>query len=117
MITTLEDFLNENKSSKLPSKIEKFLKKFPDNATSWKEATDEIRDMARTAKEYYNELVLDVLKDDEKALKPLDFKSIKTPSEWNKKGKEYIRNVFNKLNTQGKEEFIEYFDKHFGHNK
>jgi hypothetical protein len=117
IITSFNEFLNESKSGKLPSKIEKFLKKFPDNTNSWKEATDEIRDMAKTAKEYYNELVLDVLKEDEKALKALDFKSIKTPSEWNTKGKEFIRNTYNMMNKQAKEEFVEYFDKHFGHIK
>jgi hypothetical protein len=36
--------------------LNNFLKKFPDDTKSWRNATDEVRDIARTAKECYNEL-------------------------------------------------------------
>jgi len=84
----------------------KFLSKFPDDAKSWKEATDEVRDIARTAKEYYNEL-------ENKDINPCDFRSMKTPSEWNTKGKSYIFKVYNKMNAQTKVEFNKYLKDTF----
>jgi rubrerythrin len=99
-----------NPKSKLPHKIEKFLSKFPNKTTSWKHATDEIRDIARTAKEYHNEF------SDEK-IKPLNFRDFKTPSEWNTKGKQYIKNVFNLMNSQAKKEFIKYFDARWSNDR
>ena len=95
----------EKGKSELPKRIETFLSQFPDNATKWGQATDEVRDMARLSKEYYNEMDLDVLADDPKALKPLDFKALKTPSEWNTKGKKYIRDTFNKMSSNTQKEF------------
>jgi len=87
-------------------KIEDFLKQFPDNATSWADATDEVRDFARTAKEYYNELDLDLLVDDPKGLYPLDFRSIKTPAEWNKKGRDYIFNTVDMMSDKTKNAYM-----------
>ena len=37
------------------NKIERFLDKFPTNATSWREATDEVRDLARASREMLDE--------------------------------------------------------------
>jgi hypothetical protein len=90
-------------------KLNKFISKFPDNATSWADATDEIRDMASKVRQYYNEYVLDVNQDDPTALKPLNFKQFTTPSEWNTKGKQYIIDTFNKLTPDGKKDYFEYF--------
>lgn len=95
----------QGKKSSLPKHIEKFLSKFPDDAKSWGQATDEIRDLARSAKETYNDIDLDVSNDDSKALQPLNFKEIKTPSEWNTKGKQYIRDTYNKMSPQAKQYF------------
>lgn len=97
----------------LPANAEAFLSQFPDNAASWADATDEIRDMARTAKEYYNEITLDVLSEDPKGLKPLDFRSLKTPSQWNTQGKKYIRDTYKKMNAQAREQFLERFSHWF----
>ena len=36
-------------------KIEKFLEQFPTNATSWREATDEVRELARASREMLDE--------------------------------------------------------------
>jgi hypothetical protein len=89
--------------------LNKFLKKFPDNATSWRYATDEVRDIARTAKEYYNEL-------EYKNLKACNFRSFTKPSEWNTKGKKYINMVYNKMNAKTKKEFNLYLKKHWNIN-
>ena len=37
------------------NKIEKFLEQFPTDATSWSQATDEIRDLSRASREMLNE--------------------------------------------------------------
>ena len=36
-------------------KIEKFLEQFPTDATSWRQATDEVRDLARASREMLDE--------------------------------------------------------------
>ncbi len=86
--------------------LKKFLAQFPDDAKSWAKATDEVRDIARTAKEYYNEL-------ESKNIQPCDFRSMKTPSEWNTKGKKYIFKVYDKMNAKTKVEFNDYLKRHF----
>lgn len=69
-------------------KIEKALAYFPDDTNTWAKATDEIRDWARSARETLG------LGED----KALNFRAIKTPSEWNTKGKAYIREMIAKMN-------------------
>lgn len=95
-------------------RIKHFLSMFPDNADSWSQATDEIRDLARSVKEIYNEYDLDVNDDDPQALKPLDFQSLKTPSRWNTEGKKYILSTYNKMVDKSKDmfynQFAEWFD-------
>lgn len=109
-----DNHFKEEKTKPLPKNIESFLSKFPDKANSWKVATDEIRDMARTAKELYNEHELDVYHDDEeKGLKPLNFRELKTPSEWNTQGKKYIREVYSKMSDKTKKKFEESFSHWF----
>lgn len=94
----------------------KFLAKFPDDARSWAEATDEIRDMARTAREYHTELDKDMLFDEwetnPNAPQPLDFRKLKTPSEWNTEGKKYIIDTLDKMGKQAVDEFMNDF-KHW----
>ncbi len=86
--------------------LTKFLAKFPDDTKSWAKATDEVRDIARTAKEYYNEM-------EGKDIQPCDFRSMKTPSEWNTKGKNYIFKVYDKMSAKTKTEFNGYLKSHF----
>jgi phytoene dehydrogenase-like protein len=101
---------NEAKDNNL-AKLKKFLAKFPDDAKSWDEATDEIRDMSRIAKEYYNDMDLDLLEDEDGALQPLNFRAFNTPSEWNTKGKEYILSTYAKMSNNTKDQFIDRFQK------
>lgn len=96
--------------------IKIFLAKFPNNATSWAQATDEIRDLARTAKELYNELDADDT-DDSTRIQALDFRSFKTPAQWNSEGKKYIMQVLTKMSTPVKEYFYNYFAHWFNNEK
>lgn len=104
--------INESKSNgDLPKNVENFLKQFPDDTDTWKNATDEIRDIARNIKELYNE------RNEDDKIESLNFKKINKPSEWNTEGKKYIRMVYGKMCDVCKKEFKKYFDEHFGHNK
>lgn len=104
--TTTDNFLQATREQN----IKNFLATFPNNATRWSEATDEIRDLARTAKELYNELELDLHSDDAGAIEPLDFRALKTPAEWNTKGKQYIMEVYSKMSEDTKKYFYSRFD-------
>ena len=78
-------------------KLETYLAQFPDNATSWREATDEVRDLARKVRTTYNHLALDLTIVEVEAgagIQPLPFRSFISPAEWNQKAKAQIREVF-----------------------
>lgn len=74
----------------------KLQKAYPVNATCWSQATDEIRDMSRYARE---ELELG----EEAAL---NFRAIRTPGEWNAKGIESIVNFFEQMNDRQKANYL-----------
>lgn len=113
----VEQKISEHKEKKSSNSsthpvIDKIFEKYPDNATSWAQADDAIRDMARTAKEYYNELDLDLTSkevEEGKGLQPLNFRELKTPSEWNIQGKKYIREAYSKMSDSTKKAYIENF--------
>ena len=86
--------------------LNKFLEQFPNEAETWANATDEVRDIARMAKEYYNDY-------EHKKLKPCDFRSMVTPSQWNTEGKKYINDVYNKMNLDTKKAFNIYLKECF----
>lgn len=104
----LIDFIKE--SSQITIKnvedLKKFLNNFDDNATSWKNATDEIQDIARSAREHLAEF-------DNVKLEPVDFKSIKTPSEWNTMGKEFILMAIEQMSKSTLNRFLNDIDKKF----
>jgi hypothetical protein len=83
-----------------------FLNWFPSDAKSWGQATDELRDLARMARITYLEV-------DEKEFEPLDFKTLKTPSEWNTKGKLYIFDMYLRMSDEAKKEFLDAFEQTF----
>ena len=89
--------------------LKTFLSKFPDDTLSWAKATDEVREIAKAAKEYYNEF-----DKPKKKMEACDFRSFATPSRWNTKGKKYIFMVYDKMGTQSKKEFNEWLNRHFG---
>lgn len=90
----------------MKTKIEKFLEGFPKEAICWSQAGDEIRDLARTSREYLEELE-DVI------VEPLDFRSYKKPSEWNTNGRDYILANFDRMNDQTKKAFYERWEEWF----
>lgn len=90
----------------MKAQIERFLERFPKNATSWAQATDEVRDMACTAREYLEEY-------EGAIIEPVDFRSIKTPAEWNTKGRDYILTNFDRMANATKERFYDYFREWF----
>ena len=57
---------------------------FPEDAETWRDATDEIRDLAHNVRCSYNELVLDVCEGDKGYIEALNFRTFKTPSCWNR---------------------------------
>ena len=76
--------------SKLDERLDQILSQFPDDAEGWHQATDEIRELARLVRKTYN-------LEFKGFVKPLNFKSFKTPSAWNTEGKKQINNLWSKL--------------------
>lgn len=95
-------------------KLLKFLEKFPNNTQSWSEATDEIRDIARGARESHTELDLDLLYDEwetnPEAPQPLDFRKLKSPSAWNTEGKKYIIEMLDKMGAEAANSFFDDYE-------
>ena len=88
------------------NKIERFLDKFPTNATSWREATDEVRDLARASREMLNEY-------DDITVEAVDFTAIRTPAEWNTLGREAILRNYDMMRPRTQMLFFERFEDWF----
>ena len=87
-------------------KIEKFLEQFPTGATSWRQATDEVRDLARVSREFLDEY--DGIK-----VEVVDFTAIKTPAEWNTLGRESIMRNYDMMSPRTQLLFFERFEDWF----
>ena len=88
------------------SKIEKFLEQFPTDATSWVQATDEVRDLARASREMLDEY-------DDTKVEAVDFTATKTPAEWNTKAREAILRNYNMMRPRTQMLFFERFEDWF----
>ena len=88
------------------SKIEKFLEQFPTDATSWVQATDEVRDLARASREMLDEY-------DDINVEAVDFTATKTPAEWNTKAREAILRNYNMMRPRTQLLFFERFEDWF----
>ena len=88
------------------NKIERFLDKFPTNATSWREATDEVRDLARASREMLDEY-------DDIKVEAVDFTAIRTPAEWNTKAREAILRNYDLMRPRTQMLFFERFEDWF----
>ena len=88
------------------NKIEKFLEQFPTNATSWVQATDEVRDLARASREMLNEY-------DDVQVDSIYFPFIKTPAEWNTRGREAILRNYDMMRPRTQLLFYERFEDWF----
>ena len=87
-------------------KIEKFLEQFPTNATSWREATDEVRDLARASREMLDEY-------DDIKVEAVDFTTIRTPAEWNTRAREAILRNYDMMRPRTQILFYERFEDWF----
>ena len=88
------------------NKIERFLDKFPTNATSWREATDEVRDLARASREMLDEY-------DDVQVDSIYFPDIKDPSEWNTRAREAVMRNYNMMRPRTQMLFFERFEDWF----
>ena len=87
-------------------KIENFLEQFPTNATSWSQATDEVRELSRASREFLDEY--DGIK-----VEAVDFTAIKTPAEWNTLGRESILRNYDMMRPRTQQLFYEQFENWF----
>ena len=88
------------------NKIERFLDKFPTNATSWREATDEVRDLARASREMLDEY-------DDVQVDSIYFPDIKDPAEWNSRAREAVMRNYNMMRPRTQLLFFERFEDWF----
>ena len=88
------------------SKIEKFLEQFPTNATSWSQATDEVRELSRASREFLADY-------DDIMVEAVDFTALKTPAEWNTKGRESIMHNYDLMCPRTQLLFYERFEEWF----
>ena len=87
-------------------KIEKFLEQFPTDATIWREATDEVRELARASREMLDEY-------DDIKVEAVDFTAIRTPAEWNTLGREAILRNYDLMRPRTQILFYERFEDWF----
>ena len=86
--------------------VQKYLDKFRDDETSWRGATDELRDIARYSREFLAEY-------DNIEIDALDFKSFKTPAEWNSTSKKYIMDNISKMSKLAQGKFLNYISDRY----
>ena len=103
----IKDYITESSVKfKRLEDVQKYLDQFKDNETSWRGATDEIRDMARYSREFLQEF-------DNIEIDPIDFRAIKTPSEWNTMGKKYILNNISQMTKSTQARFFKHLNDFF----
>ena len=88
------------------NKIERFLDKFPTNATSWREATDEVRDLAQASREMLDEY-------DDIKVEAVDFTATRTPAEWNTRAREAVMRNYDMMSPRTQLLFFERFEDWF----
>lgn len=101
-----ESLFMESNDQEFMDKLEQFMDKYPDDANSWSEATDEMKDLARIARETYNET-------SSNTIEPLNFRSFRYPSEWNSESKKFVRETYQKMSKEGKESFMREVEETF----
>ena len=88
------------------NKIEKFLEQFPTDATSWVQATDEVRDLARASREMLDEY-------DDVQVDSIYFPDIKDPAEWNTRAREAVMRNYDMRSPRTQLLFFERFEDWF----
>lgn len=84
--------------------VEEFLDKFRDDETSWRGATDELMDIARLTREYLEEY-------DNIKVEAINFKRLKTPSEWNTTWKKYISGNLKQMSASTQDLLLKHLNK------
>ena len=88
------------------NKIEMFLEQFPTDATSWVQATDEVRDLARASREMLDEY-------DDVQVDSIYFPDIKDPVEWNTRAREAVMRNYDMMSPRTQLLFFERFEDWF----
>ena len=88
------------------NKIEKYLERFPTDAATWSQATDELYDQARPSREFLDEY-------DDIKVEAVDFTATKTPAEWTTKAREAILRNYNMMRPRTQLLFFERFEDWF----
>jgi hypothetical protein len=83
----------------VPSFLKSIFAEYPTNATSWRDADDTMRDLTRMVRETYNEHN-DFAEGDDGYIESMNFRSFKTPSEWNTKSQNEIVRIYNMMTPQ-----------------
>ena len=91
--------------------VKRFMKNFPSNPTSWRDATDELRTMANSAREYY--IALDLDGDKSKSPKFFTYTKQTTPSEFNKGHKKNVVTYMEKMSDGTFDAFYKEFNETF----
>ena len=102
----LAKLLPEIKMPAIPPVFKKLFVVTPRNATSWADATDEVREVAKMIREVYEDV--DGIK-----VEAMNYRSFKTPSEWNTKSHAFIVYVWNKMSKNAKEVILSDLKKQF----
>ena len=88
------------------NRLENFLEQFPTDATSWSQATDEIRDLSRASREMLNEY-------DDIQVEAVDFTATRTPAEWNTRAREAVMRNYDMMSPRTQLLFFERFEDWF----
>lgn len=105
---SLKEMINEElQTIKTFDDLKKYLERFPNNASSWRYATDEVREIAKTSREYLSEF-------DGEEVDALDFKSFKKPADWNTNGKKFIVDTVEKMSDKTRARFLKDIGERFG---
>lgn len=86
----LTQYLTEKLNTKTLDDVKLFLNTFKNDATSWRDATGEISEIAKITQELLQEI--DGIKVDK-----INSRDLKTPSAWNTTYKQYILNNIEKM--------------------
>lgn len=103
----INEFINESSMKfKKIEDVERYLEQFRNDETSWRGASDEIRDLARYSREFLQDF-------DDIEIDPIDFKTIKTPAEWNTIGKKHIMDNIMKMSKHTQSKFFGHISELF----
>lgn len=103
---------NQKEYNELDFEIQRFLDKFPNNAKSWGQATDELSTLASEILDYYNEYVLDAVRG-ERGYVSFDARLFGTPSRHNTTLKAIIAKYYGKLSERHKDAIYDQYSEWF----